>query len=83
MVNESDLPQFHAGPETPIGQIINPGGIPVAPKKAASGLLKRIMAMSKPAPKSKGKAPGRAGGRTRGIESNNKVRIGKRKVRFY
>jgi hypothetical protein len=85
MADESSLPQFAAGPTTPIGQLINPGGMPVAPKKAASGLLKRIMAVAKPAPKLKAKAtrkshigkPGR-----RGIEANNKVKFGSY-PRFY
>ena len=75
MVDESSLPLF-AGPTTPLGTIINPGGLPIAPKKAASGLLKRIMTLAKPAPKVKPKAfrktrigkPGR-----RGIEGDNKV----------
>ena len=82
MANEADLPQFSAGPMTPIGQV---AGMPVAHKKQASGLMKRIMAHAKPAPKLKPKGkfkssvgkPGR-----RGIESDNKVHFGKT-VRFY
>lgn len=82
MTNETDLPQFSAGPQTPIGQV---AGMPIASKKAASSLLKRIMAHAKPAPKTKAKAgrkssigkPGR-----RGIEADSKVHF--RKLhRFY
>lgn len=74
-MNESDLPQFSRGPESPIGQV---SGVPVAHKKQASGLLKRIMSHAKPA--SKGKAKGRKSsvgkpGR-KGIEADNKVRFG-------
>lgn len=83
MANEADLPQFRAGPETPIGQI---QGLPVAHKKQASGLLKRIMANAK----LRGKAPAKATGKKssigkpgrRGIESDSKVHI-KKKVIFY
>lgn len=76
-VDESSLPQF-AGPTTPIGQIINPNGLPVAPKKAASGLLKRLMMHAKPVPKVKAKPGRRVSGRAgrRGIESSNKVKFG-------
>ena len=85
MTNESDIPGFPAGPTTPLGQILNPNGVPIAPKKAASGLLKRIMTLAKPAPKLKAKAgrkshvgkPGR-----RGIEGDNKIHFGSY-PRFY
>lgn len=85
-VNESDLPQFSAGPLSPIGNIVNPSGLPVAHKKQASGLLSRIMKHAKqtgkpgktssPKKSSIGK-PGR-----RGIHADQKVHIGK-KVKFY
>lgn len=82
--NEADLAQF-AGPTTPLGQIINPNGLPVATKKQSGGLLKRIMANVKAMPKVKPKAhkssiskPSR-----RGLESDQKVHIGRNKVKFY
>ena len=84
MVNESDLPQFNAGPTTPISQIVNPGGMPVAHKKAANGLMKRIMSLAKPMPKAKinrkshVNKPGR-----KGIEADQKVHIGHGKVKFW
>lgn len=73
-MNERDLPQFARGPESPIGQV---SGVPVAHKKQASGLLKRIMSHAKPV--SKGKAKGRKSsvgkpGR-KGIEADQKVHI--------
>lgn len=83
MANESDLPQFSAGPTTPIAQVINPGGVPVAPKKAASGLLKRIMAHAKPLKKVKPARKSRVGRfNRRGLESDQKVHI-KPTVRYY
>lgn len=83
MTDESDIPGFPAGPTTPLGNI---NGLPVAPKKAASGLLKRLMMHAKPAPKMKAK-PSRntSRGRSsrRGIEANSKVHFGKRPVKWY
>ncbi len=79
MTNEADIPLF-AGGLTPIGQIANPQGMPVAPKKAASGLLKRIMAIAHPPGKAprKGKSQGRRA-KARGIESDQKVHFGTRR----
>lgn len=77
-VDESSLPQF-AGPTTPIGQIINPNGMPIAPKKAASGLLKRIMQVAKPQPKVKAKAVRKTTSRhqiKRGLEADQRVHFG-------
>lgn len=70
-VNESDLPQFRAGPETPIGQI---SGIQIATKKQGNTLMKRLLSHAKPTPKAKAKAKpsARRSGR-RGIEGDNKV----------
>lgn len=87
MVNESDLPQFSKGYETPIGQVPNPNGLPVATKKQAGGLLKHIMANVKKLPKVKAVGKGRKSsigkpGR-RGIEGDSKVHFGHRKVKFY
>lgn len=84
-VNESELPQFSAGPTTPLGQIINPNGLPVATKKQSGGLLKRIMANAKAMPKVKPKAQKASVAKLsrRGLESDQKVHIGRNKVKFY
>lgn len=73
-MNEQDLPQFVNGPYSPIGQV---RGVPVAPKKQASGLLKRIMSHAKPAGKMKGKGKSSGRGKKRGIEADSKVHFGK------
>lgn len=84
MVDESSLPQF-AGPTTPLGQIINPNGLPVATKKQSGGLLKRIMANAKAIPKVKPKVhkssiskPSR-----KRLEADSKVHFGKRPTKWY
>lgn len=75
-VNERDLPQFSAGPLTPIGSFSNSHPLPVATKKQSSSLLKHLMAHAKPASKvkaTKGKGRASVRGRTRGIASDQKV----------
>lgn len=79
MANESELPQFNAGPMTPIGNIT---GMPVAHKKQASGLLKRIMSHAKPTPKGKGRKSSVGKQGRKGIESDQKVHF-KKLHRYY
>lgn len=52
--------------------------MPVAPKKAASSLMKHIMARVKPMPKLKAKSGKKLSARSgrRGIEANNKIKFG-------
>lgn len=56
LVNENQLPQFANGPYAPITPM---PGLPIAHKKQASGLLKRIMSHAKTAPKMKSKGKGK------------------------
>jgi hypothetical protein len=84
MANESELPQFNAGPMTPIGNLT---GLPIAHKKQASGLLKRIMSHAKTAPKMKSKGKGKfksSVGKSghRSLESDQKVHL-KPLIRYY
>ena len=86
MVNESQIPIFSGGIH-PIGTV---NGTPVASKKHAGVLMKRIMSLAKAAPKM-GKATKGHKGKVfkggkiprRGIESDSKVHVGKRKVKWY
>lgn len=79
MANERDLPAFGGGIERVPESIGNANGLPVASKKQAGSLLKRIMAHAKFAKNPKLKiAPkkstiGKSG--RRGIEANSKIRI--------
>ena len=82
MVNESEIPIF-AGGLVLIGRVPNPlaHSVPTATKKQSSSFMKRLLANAKLSAKrnstshgkSKGKGRVPAKGRTRGIESDQKV----------
>lgn len=74
-VNESEIPIFSGGIQ-PIGKV---NGTPVASKKHAGGLMKRIMSMAKPAAKTPAKKPAgnkRAVRSRKGIEADSKIHFG-------
>lgn len=74
-MNESQIPIFSGGIH-PIGKV---NGTPVADKKHAGGLMKRIMSMAKPAAKATPKKPAinkRVVRGRKGIESDSKIHFG-------
>jgi len=77
-MNDNDMPHIFGAGIQPIGKV---NGTPIADKKHAGGLMKRIMSMAKTAPKAKAPAKKQAGNKRalrsrKGIEADSKIHFG-------
>ena len=75
-MNENAMPHIFGAGIQPIGRV---NGTPIASKKHAGGLMKRIMSLAKTAPKAHAKKPPgnkRTSRSRKGIEADSQIHFG-------